>query len=249
MASPLKRYVKFYNDPAQATAEHLANAFYSDLGLGAPKSQLFTHGSQTAYASAFVEGKTFAQIGVSKENAVKFLDGFLADVLTLNWDAVGLMKDNAFATDDGRVMRIDSGGSFIFRAKNGRKAPHLLDELTEIEGFFNPSLNPSYREVAEAAGIKKAAAFARSWSSKSKRSKRCANAGGWSAYVDRVVGAGMPPADRVRCRRMTLGGGRYYGLASHLARAPTDGPSVRLAVCVHAPTSRARRRMARPWRG
>jgi ADP-ribose pyrophosphatase YjhB (NUDIX family) len=153
----VKRYVKLYNDPSQAAGEHLANRIYSELGHHAPDSQVFVgpHGDH-AYASKIVDHTVeLGKVGVTPERAQSILKGFAADVLTANWDAVGLVHDNvkfkAGTTSD--PLRVDNGGSFLWRAKAGRKDDHLLDQVTEWKNFANPSVNPAYSAIFKAAGV------------------------------------------------------------------------------------------------
>jgi hypothetical protein len=199
----VKRYVKFYDDRAQATGEHLANAIYRDLGIGAPRSQLFEHEGKLAYASEILEGQTLAKHGLTKDVAEKFMQGFAADVLTGNWDAAGTGKDNAFVTADGRVIRIDSGGTFLFRAKMGRKPEGVLDQISEWQKFFDPSVNRDYNEIAQKAGFSSPKKMGEALIGQIERIKALREkAGGWRKYIDSLVGDDMPESDRTRIARM-----------------------------------------------
>lgn len=150
-----ERYVKLYSDPVQAVGEHVANQVYADLGLGRVKSQLFEHAGKTAYASEIVEGAVpLGTAGLTPELARKALDGLVGDLVTANWDAVGMNIDNLLVTKTGKVLRIDNGGTFLKRAQGGAKPEHLLDDLTEWDGFFSPTKNPAYSHLASIAGIK-----------------------------------------------------------------------------------------------
>jgi len=153
----VKRYLKFYEDPAQAAGEQLANRIYEWVGVDAPKSRTYPEATDRGYVFASEilpcehhlrdvldgpEGATYAR---------RFLDGFVADVLIGNWDAVGLVHDNAVVLPDGRVVRVDNGGAFLMRAMGGRKPPGLLNDITEYEVFAS-SRNPSYQAVMRKAG-------------------------------------------------------------------------------------------------
>lgn len=189
----VKRYVKFYKDPAQAHCEHLANSIYESLGLGAPKSVIFEHEGRVAYASEIVSGKTLAAAGLSKKHADAVMRGFAADILTGNWDAVGTGLDNAFVLDTGELLRIDNGGTFLMRAQAGRKPAHLLDKITEWEGFFQS--NPYYKQVASAHGASRAEEVTGLTDQIQKVLDLRAAAGGWDAYLARTV-PGMSGTDR-----------------------------------------------------
>lgn len=148
----VRRYVKFYDDPAQARGEALANDIYRRLGLEAPESVVFEHNGKLAHATPILDIKgTVGNAGLTKDVADQILDGFAADMLTGNWDAVGMSLDNVVVLKNGRIARIDQGGTFLMRAKAGRKQPTLLQQLTEWEGFT--SKNPAYSGVFQKAGV------------------------------------------------------------------------------------------------
>lgn len=201
----VKRYVKFYEDPTQAHCEHLANSIYRDLGLSAPDSQLFKDPKTGAlgYASRIFEGgETLQKAGLNEDRAKKFMKGFTGDVLTGNWDAVGTGMDNAMVLPGGKIARIDNGGSFLFRAKFGKKASSVLNDITEWEGFFNEGLNPYYTKVAKAAGVSSPEdmiADVRDGVAavKNLRDKH----GGWQGYVDKIAGD-MKAPDKAQVVKM-----------------------------------------------
>jgi hypothetical protein len=153
----VKRYVKFYDEASQAHCENLANGIYRALGHYAPESQTFEDADgKTGYASRIFDGgKTFAELGGPTEaQAKRFLSGFVADVLTGNWDAVGTGADNAMVLANGEVARIDNGGSFLYRARYGRKPAAVLEQITEWDKFFDESVNHDYVKVAKKAGVR-----------------------------------------------------------------------------------------------
>jgi hypothetical protein len=197
----IERYVKFYDDPTQAAGEHLANKIYEKLGLGALKSTLFEHDGKTAYASEMVSGATQIKNKLSGKGSMKVaekaLDGFAADVLLANWDAVGMSMDNLIVTPSNRVMRVDNGGALLSRARAGRKSQAALNNpAAEWEGFFNPTVNPAYANVAKAAGVFEAGDMAdRVIKSINKIEKLAKQKGGWGKFVDEHA-PGMNPADR-----------------------------------------------------
>jgi SPP1 gp7 family putative phage head morphogenesis protein len=189
----VKRYVKFYKEPAQAVGEHLANSLYSDLGFGGVKSSTFSHGGSLAYASELLPNtRTLAEAlanatpAQAKKLAKKALDGFSADVLTANWDAVGLELDNMLVDAAGNITRIDNGASFLTRAQGARKPAHMLsDNITEWDSFFDANKNPAYAKLAKAAGIEGPADMAAAVKKNVANITKIADApGGWAKYVD-----------------------------------------------------------------
>jgi hypothetical protein len=202
-ADGVKRYVKFYTDAAQPHCEHLANTLYSDLGQPAPSSTLFEHKGKIAYASdLFHGGKTLAELGgvhkLSPEDAKSILKGFVGDVLTGNWDAVGTGFDNVMKLPDGRWVRIDNGGTFLMRAKAGRKSAAVLNAITEWEGFFSSGTNPYYSEVAARAGVSSPDDMKAVVVDEIRKMLALRDAaGGWGPYVANRI-EGCPVHDRVR---------------------------------------------------
>jgi hypothetical protein len=150
-------YVKQYANPAQGHGENLANALYSKLGLKTPESVTgVASNGQQLYASKWMKGLkgTAKELGYDSNQARKFMDGFLADVLTANWDAAGTGLDNFGFLEDGTIARLDQGGSFLYRAQAGLKPKELLNKVSEWDSFFGKNIY--YAQVAAKAGIKKA---------------------------------------------------------------------------------------------
>lgn len=205
-ADGVERYVKFYDDPAQAHCEHLSNALYAALGHTAPASTLFEHKGKTAYASIlFKGGKTLKDIGgpsaMSNDDAKALMRAFAADVLTGNWDAVGTGFDNVMRLPDGRWARIDNGGTLLMRAKEGRKPAAALDAITEWDVFFS-SKNPYYQQVAARAGYSAPEDFKDEVTGQIRRILELQkSAGSWADYV-RLHIPDCPAADRDRIAQM-----------------------------------------------
>lgn len=153
----VRRYVKFYANPVQGAAEHLSNAIYRDLGLEAVSSELFQHDGKLAFATEWIpNAKRLNQVELTRARANAILDGFAADILTNNWDAVGMGHDNVVYRDGkGRPIRADNGGTFQFRAMGALKTtviPHEdLHDIKEFSSLFQR--NHYYRAVWDAAGV------------------------------------------------------------------------------------------------
>lgn len=191
-----RRYVKFYKDPAQAAGEHLANQLYADLRLPAAKSVTFVHEGKLAYASELLTDTKTLGSDLRPENARRALRGFVADVLTANWDAAGLNVDNMLIDKDGRIIRIDNGAAFLTRARGERKPLAALGDVTEWETFFQQSKNPGYARLAKVAGVTSVVDIApmirRGFAQVLKVRDQ---AGGWRAYVE-ARARGLTVADR-----------------------------------------------------
>lgn len=149
-------YVKKYEDKAQAYCEHVANNVYKALGMPVAESKLVQgDDGQVWYASEYNPALADAQLGLSpsKAHASKLLEGVVADALLANWDVVGQTGDNVLLNTDGQLVRIDNGGSLLFRAKAGRKkASDLHDVSGTLAAFGNAGTNPAYAKYFKTAG-------------------------------------------------------------------------------------------------
>lgn len=149
----VKRYIKQYSDPTQAYGEKLANQIYRDLGFAAPSSLVTEGDGWTLHAAELVGGHTqLGSAGLTMDRAREILQGFPVDVLTANWDAVGMGHDNVLVKPGSPLLRVDQGGAFLMRAQAGRKPEALLNKATEWEGFAPGGVNPWYAKVFTAAG-------------------------------------------------------------------------------------------------
>lgn len=160
----VQRYVKEYDDPTQARAEHLANAIYEKLGVPVPKSLVWTEGGQTYYGSTIVhntdERNQVGKLGLTPQRADAILDGFVADVLTANRDVLGQDYDNVLDinkdyTEGGEIgsliYRVDNGSAFLHRAQGARKEGDLRN-IDEWDSLAPGGRNANYARVFEVAG-------------------------------------------------------------------------------------------------
>ena len=135
----IKRYVKLYPQADRAEVEAVANAIYREMGINVPNSTTFTHQGKSAFASEILEGgKTVQDIGgigkLTQAQLQEALDGYSTDALLSNWDVVGLNQDNLMIYQ-GKLYRIDNGGTFVFRAQGGDKADSLLQAFGDIDSL------------------------------------------------------------------------------------------------------------------
>lgn len=157
-------YVKFYHDEAQSLNELVANEAYRRLGNPVPESVLVNSpGDTLAIANKWVgKGKGEKLIGaldeipLTPERAKLALEGFIEDVWLANWDVAGMTLDNMMVVKKGGkevLYRIDNGGSLLFRAQGKMKPEKALSQITEMEGFLDPAVNPAYAKLAKKAGF------------------------------------------------------------------------------------------------
>ena len=131
------------------STEHLLNEFAADnayraMGLNVPEAKIYETPQGPVKLAKFVDGKTLASLkGKAYDAAVaEVKKGFAADVLLGNYDVIGLDKDNILVDADGKVWRIDNGGSFDFRAQGAKKAgwnPFVKELWTMRDAKVNAS--------------------------------------------------------------------------------------------------------------
>lgn len=136
-------YCKFPADEHIAKAEVLAAKLYGALGLNAQDAKLVTKDGKVGIASKW-QNVTKA---TPKELAATpgVLEGFAADAWLANWDVVGMAYDNLQVGDGGHAMRVDAGGSLMYRAQGSKKA--FGDTVTELDTLRDAKLNPQAAAV------------------------------------------------------------------------------------------------------
>lgn len=126
-------YFKLYENPDNARIEYLANQIYKKLGIRAAVSELFLSGDDLWVASKKI-GEAIRASKEEQQNNVEFKNGFVADAYLCNWDVVGDRFDNVIKDTEGKLYRIDSGGSGPVRASGKPKVfpPGDVRELDEM---------------------------------------------------------------------------------------------------------------------
>ncbi len=128
-------YVKWPSE-VRARMEVLANHLYAITGVPVPHARLINFGKGYAVMSDWVHDAspmTVAQMKASKD----VRDGFMVDAWLANWDVVGQDADN-IVTVNGKALRIDPGGSLVFRAQGMPKA--FPKEVAEVATMRNPGI-------------------------------------------------------------------------------------------------------------
>lgn len=136
-------YCKFPPDEEHAKAEVLAAKLYTALGLNAQDAKLITKDGKIGIASRWQEVKKASPGELTDTKGA--LAGFAADAWLANWDVVGMGFDNLQVDEKGNAMRVDAGGSIMYRAQGGKKA--FGDTVTELDSLRDPKLNPQSAAV------------------------------------------------------------------------------------------------------
>jgi predicted DNA-binding WGR domain protein len=132
-------YCKFPSDPDMARNELLAAKFYTMLGAKVPTLALVQKDGKLGIASKWVDGlKTGAPAQLAK--APGALESFVFDAWLANWDVVGLGNDNLLL-DGKSAVRVDVGGSILYRAMGGVKGEAFGDTVPELDTLLDPVKN------------------------------------------------------------------------------------------------------------
>lgn len=129
-------YVKFYQSPGQARAEYIANAVYHQLDISAISSRLIEIDGRLAIVSPEIKGAK-PTTEEQQKKSTDVAEGFIADAYLANWDVIGLVNDNIVAGEDGRLYRVDNGGSLTYRAMGSVK-DYAPDSIPELESMRSP---------------------------------------------------------------------------------------------------------------
>ena len=145
-----------------AINEWVGQRVYSKLGFGVPKTSLSVgKDGKAIIASDWMDDVEFKPLDKwTEDEARKFADGALADLVLGSWDPLGRVEnatslvDNAGVDKLGRPIRIDLGSFGLFRAGGNRK---VAGDLT--------SFNPGYwfRETGGGSRWPVAQLLARAW--------------------------------------------------------------------------------------
>lgn len=158
-------YCKFPEDSDIAKNEVLACKLYEAAGVRVPEVKLVDLGGDVGVASRMIAGVKSDPALVTSGNMPGVFSGFAADAWLANWDVAGTGYDNLLVDKDGRAVRIDTGGSLLFRAQGSPKGSAFGGVVGETKSFLDPNNHWSYsvfRDIAQkdiVAGVKCIAAI------------------------------------------------------------------------------------------
>lgn len=137
-------YFKFPDDINQTKNELLAARLYQAAGVEVPDIILVEgEAGKIGIASRIVDGVEASRpklIGGTIKAGIT--DDFVIDAWLANWDVVGGAYDNLLIKDGVRAVRIDVGGSLLYRAKAGRKSASAFgDTVGELVSMTSGSKN------------------------------------------------------------------------------------------------------------
>ena len=144
-------YVKFPSNESIVRNELLAAKFYEMLGVSGQKAVQVRDGDKVGIASRWVDcTKTTPEKLKATPGAV---ENFPIDAWLANWDVVGMGYDNLLVGADGKAVRIDAGGSLLYRAQGEPKGAAFSSDVSELETLTDPKKNS--QTAAVFAGAKK----------------------------------------------------------------------------------------------
>jgi hypothetical protein len=113
-----------------AYEEFLSNKIYEIFGVDAPKVEWYEEmdsaGNPTyGVLSKYEEGISMYNINSDSAKDQILADNFVVDAFMANWDAY--QNDNIQMATDGRLIRIDNGGSLRYRARGTDKGSSFSD--------------------------------------------------------------------------------------------------------------------------
>lgn len=131
------RYVKKSSSgmlsPEMVRNEYKANQVYDLLGVRVPDYELYEEpNGDVVLLSRFIPGFKPINKFSSEADRKKLAKNAIADVLLNNWDV--FCNDNSNLDVAGRVVRVDNGGTFQFRAQGGKKT-YDADVLKSYQGM------------------------------------------------------------------------------------------------------------------
>lgn len=124
----------------QLKSECLADKVYNAMGFAAPISDFHTIKDESTgdpFDCKISEYLSYQELGSlspsQKEKAYEEIrKGFALDCLLSNWDVIGISGDNILVSPEGKVVRIDNGSAFEYRAKGSLKSSSDFLDSTEV---------------------------------------------------------------------------------------------------------------------
>lgn len=168
-----KFYVAFPPKDIQVHCARVSAELFRALGHSCAQYEIVEHGNpeivdysytgiesnaMLAIASPFIDdlAGTAESLGrQNKETATKFFRTIAALLQVGHWDALGKTGwYNLGIKNDGGIVQMDFGGTLLTRARwdSPRKPEALLNQLTEANTFFDPTMNAMIAMAAQLAG-------------------------------------------------------------------------------------------------
>ena len=126
-----------------AKNEVLAAKLYESAGVKVPELKHVKLDGRLAIASKIIPNlKKLPVAGATKG----VMDNFAVDCWLANWDVVGLLNDNLLSDENGDAVRVDVGGSLMYRAQGETKGDAFGKKVGELDTMTNGK-NPQSADV------------------------------------------------------------------------------------------------------
>jgi hypothetical protein len=149
-----KQYYVKIQDKDRGNNEALGSALYREAGLDILKVDHGTLNGEPVTYTEWREGLTPISKSIgSIDPDSPVMDGFAVDAWLANWDVVGTGYDNLSFDKDGNPVRLDSGGSLLYRARGARKGEAFGDKVGELDTFRDTSNTTGelYKDISPSA--------------------------------------------------------------------------------------------------
>ncbi len=144
---------------AQVNAEYVSNKVYNELSSYFPSMAATSKLADGKLVNMYIkDGKTLGDLSpkeMADLNVSSYMKkSLLADALLANWDFAGLYNDNIMVDKSGNLVRIDTGGTFNFKATGGSKSYNPLPmEIWSLKGseqgsqFWGDASEDDYKQL------------------------------------------------------------------------------------------------------
>ena len=138
--------VKYVASDLHAKNEVLAAALYKEAGVRVPVIDLvFDKAKKRLYVASKIE--VLSQAPLSNK-LTGLMEGLVIDAWLANWDVVGLDYDNVmYSPVDKLAVRVDVGGSLLFRAQGGLKGSAFTTTVIEVLTLLDKNINKQSANV------------------------------------------------------------------------------------------------------
>lgn len=132
-----KWYVKYPKSQGHAAIELAGHRLYELVGAPVPDTRLSQDGSQ--FFSKIEDSVAWGDVtGPDRDEIISDIRrNFVVDAWLANWDAP--VTDNIRVTPDGIPLRVDTGGTMIYRAQGAPK--NFTPQVTELQTLRDPHIS------------------------------------------------------------------------------------------------------------
>lgn len=148
-ANPADRfYFKFPDDEMKVYNEILASRLYRAAGVEVPELGIVEGaGGKKGVASRIIDGVEKSEDKLVSGKVTGIKENFVVDAWLANWDVVGGAYDNLVIQGGTKAVRIDVGGSLLYRARGGLKGAAFGTDVGELHTLLDAGRNPQSARI------------------------------------------------------------------------------------------------------